>query len=180
MASACLVTVTVIMQNTLFYFVGGLCNFATQIPHICNEAKALRIDNVLIVSKLSRYEYEKRKYNQNDKQLEKILRNRGTNFEKLITHYDLHKNFEKKVVSVMRDMGINVEVVNRYVFFTSMRNSYLIMNVPPTIMPCPYELTSRLDYFTLQCNFPYMSDYVPNWNFIDSHIRMNSSKQPIL
>ena len=74
----------------------------------------IKMDKVLILSKLSRYEFEKRKYNiDNDHELEKKLRNRGTDFEKLMQCHVLHKNFEKNVVDTLCKMGINVEVVNR-------------------------------------------------------------------
>lgn len=75
---------------------------------------SIKIDKVLLVSKLSRYEYEKLRHNNlNEQDLEKELRNRGTDFEKMLHHHNLHKKFESNVINTFRKMGMDVEVVNR-------------------------------------------------------------------
>lgn len=69
---------------------------------------------MLVVSKLSRYEYEKYRYkNLTDSELERKIRERGTDYDKLMHHHNLHKDFELKVVEAMESMGIEVRVVNR-------------------------------------------------------------------
>lgn len=84
------------------------------IQNFCSDTTSLHIEKVLIYSKLSRYEYEKKKHkNFNDKELERHLRNRGSDFEKLVHFHDLHKKFEKKVSDTMKNMGFDVEIVNR-------------------------------------------------------------------
>lgn len=69
---------------------------------------------MVIFSKLSRYTYERKKHKGlSDKDLERHLRNRGTDFEKLIHHHDLHKKFEANVANTFKSMGIGVEIVDR-------------------------------------------------------------------
>lgn len=74
----------------------------------------MKIDKVLIISKLSRYEFEKKKHkNLNERELQQLLKNRGTDFERLIHFHNIHKSFEENVVSTLKNMGIDVEVANR-------------------------------------------------------------------
>ncbi|CAG9762274.1 unnamed protein product [Ceutorhynchus assimilis] len=76
---------------------------------------SLATDKVLVVSKLSRFEFEKKKAkNLTEKQLVESLKQRGTDVEKLVRHHDLHKKFEENVVNTFKNMGISVKVVNRY------------------------------------------------------------------
>lgn len=90
----------------------GLNNFGVQ--NFCSDHTTLQLEKVLIYSKLSRYDFERKKNKHfNDKQLEKYLRNRGTDVDKLIYHHDLHKKFEENVASVMKSMGIDAEIINR-------------------------------------------------------------------
>ncbi|KAJ8928861.1 hypothetical protein NQ314_018512 [Rhamnusium bicolor] len=61
------------------------------------------------------YEFEKKKHAKlSDGELENFLRKRGTNFEKLTYFHDLHKRFEKNVVSTLKNMGMDVDVANRF------------------------------------------------------------------
>lgn len=68
----------------------------------------------LIVTKLSRYEFEQHK---NPKltavQLEKLLRDRGTDYDLWLYYHQMHKDFERKVAKSFQDYGINVKLVNR-------------------------------------------------------------------
>lgn len=68
----------------------------------------------LIVTKLSRYEFEQHK---NPKltvvQLEKVLRDRGTDYDLWLHYHRIHKEFERKVADSFRDHGIDVKLVNR-------------------------------------------------------------------
>ncbi|XP_074035811.1 NAD kinase 2, mitochondrial isoform X4 [Leptinotarsa decemlineata] len=90
----------------------GISN--TLLQHFSNEVNPIEIQKALVVSKLSRYEYERNKHkNLTDKELQIHLRKRGTDVEKLIHFYDLQKKFEDNVANTLRDMGIDVEVVNR-------------------------------------------------------------------
>lgn len=69
---------------------------------------------MLVVSKLSRYEFEKNRYKDlTDSELERKIRERGTDYDKLMHHHNLHKDFELKVVEAMQSIGIEVRIVNR-------------------------------------------------------------------
>lgn len=71
----------------------------------------------LIVTKLSRYEFEQHKNPKlNVIQLEKLLRDRGTDYDLWLHYHRIHKDFELKVANSFRDYGIDVNLVNRYVF----------------------------------------------------------------
>lgn len=73
------------------------------------------IEKVLVVSKLSRYEFEKNRFKDlSDNEFERKIRERGTDYDKLMHHHNLHKDFELKVVEAMQSMGIQVRVVNRF------------------------------------------------------------------
>lgn len=99
-----------IFQNLSFLGVNVNC---TSTKTVCTD-KALQLNKAVIVSKLSRYIYEKLKHNSlTDKELEAHLRKRGTDFEKLIHHHDLHKKFEENISNTLRNLGIDVEIVNR-------------------------------------------------------------------
>ncbi|KAJ8925346.1 hypothetical protein NQ315_009176 [Exocentrus adspersus] len=85
------------------------------IQNFSNDAKQLKMDKVLIISKLSRYEYEKRKHrNLDDSKLEQLLRKRGTDFERLVNFHNKYKYFEENVYTTLKNMGINVEIANRF------------------------------------------------------------------
>jgi NAD+ kinase len=67
---------------------------------------SIKIDKVLILSKLSRYEFERRKSNSaNDDELEKELRSRGTDFERLIHCHVLHKKFRNQCSQHFEENG---------------------------------------------------------------------------
>lgn len=79
--------------------------------------RPLNIEKVLVVSKLSRYEYERKKHKHlNDNEFVRELTSRGTDFDRLIHFHKLHKQFETNVVDTFTNMGINVQVVNRYYY----------------------------------------------------------------
>ncbi|CAH0550733.1 unnamed protein product [Brassicogethes aeneus] len=87
------------------------------------SAKLTSFNNVLVVSKLSRYEYEQRRHQDlSSQELEKLLRNRGTDYEKLVKFHDLHKRFEENVVTTLENMGICVTVCNRFSFCEDLVN----------------------------------------------------------
>lgn len=74
----------------------------------------LRIKKVLIVTKITRYEFEKiRRPDLSDEALEEKIRNRGTDFDALMHYHHLHKKTEHKVVKCFSDLGVEVKIVNR-------------------------------------------------------------------
>lgn len=84
---------------------------------INNAPRNLKINKCLVVSKLSRYEFERNRHRHlTDIELEKMLQKRGTNYDKMMHHHNLHKMFEKRFIDTLRDMGIEVKVVNRYTY----------------------------------------------------------------
>lgn len=77
------------------------------------------IKKVLVVSKLSRYEFERYKHkNLTQIEFHDMIRERGSDLEKLLYYHELHKNFEYKVVNAFRNLGIIVETANKYVSAT--------------------------------------------------------------
>ncbi|XP_044746683.1 NAD kinase 2, mitochondrial [Coccinella septempunctata] len=75
----------------------------------------LKMDKVLILSKLTRYDYERMKFQTlNDKDFEKKLRTRGTNFDKLKHHNELQKTNVAKIAKALKDTGSDVKIVNRF------------------------------------------------------------------
>lgn len=76
--------------------------------------KQFKFKNVLIVTKLSRYEFEQHK---NAKltvpELEKVLRDRGTDYDLLLHYHRIHKEFEQRVANSFKEFGIDVKLVNR-------------------------------------------------------------------
>lgn len=76
--------------------------------------RKFQFKKALIVTKLSRYEFEQHK---NPKltvlQLEKLLRDRGTDYDLLLHYHKIHKDFERKVAESFASFGIDVKCVNR-------------------------------------------------------------------
>jgi NAD+ kinase len=74
----------------------------------------LRIKKVLVVTKLTRYEFEQIRHpDLNNTELEEKIRCRGTDFDALMHYHNLHKTTEKKVVDCFRKLDVEVKVVNR-------------------------------------------------------------------
>uniref|UniRef100_A0A7G3AR63 Putative nad kinase 2 isoform x2 n=1 Tax=Lutzomyia longipalpis TaxID=7200 RepID=A0A7G3AR63_LUTLO len=77
--------------------------------------KDFSLKRALIVAKLSRYEFEKRRYpDLNSTQLEEKIRGRGTDYDSLIHFNEMHSNFRKSVVDAFRHCGVEVRVVDRH------------------------------------------------------------------
>lgn len=84
---------------------------------------------MLILSKLTRYDYERMKFKSlSDKDFEQKLRNRGTNFDKLKYHNVLQRNNIAKIANILKDMGSDVKVVNRYVVLLKIQIILLMCN----------------------------------------------------
>ncbi|XP_059613942.1 NAD kinase 2, mitochondrial [Phlebotomus argentipes] len=73
------------------------------------------LQRVLIVAKLSRYEFEKRRYpDLTTAQLEEKIRGRGTDYDSLIHFNEMHTHFRKDVVEAFKHFGVEVRVVDRH------------------------------------------------------------------
>lgn len=69
---------------------------------------------MLVVSKMSRYEFERYKNKDlTQTELHDMIKDRGSDLEKLLHYHELHKRFENRVVNAFRDLGIQVEVANK-------------------------------------------------------------------
>lgn len=76
--------------------------------------RKFRFKKALIVTKLSRYEFEQHK---NPKltisELERMLRDRGTDYDGLIQIHKAHKEFEARVADSFKQFGVDVKLANR-------------------------------------------------------------------
>ncbi|XP_013105072.2 NAD kinase 2, mitochondrial isoform X3 [Stomoxys calcitrans] len=78
------------------------------------DPKNFKLQRALLVSKLSRYEFEQLRHpHLNPEQLEAKLRDRGTDFDALIFLHNLHKDFERTIVRSFQDVGCEVKLANR-------------------------------------------------------------------
>lgn len=92
----------------------SLIRYYRSAASIDQSNRKFQFKKALIVTKLSRYEFEQHK---NPKltmiQLEKVLRDRGTDYDLLLSYHRVHKEFEKKVADSFKEYGIDVKLVNR-------------------------------------------------------------------
>ncbi|XP_037080752.1 NAD kinase 2, mitochondrial-like isoform X2 [Pollicipes pollicipes] len=69
----------------------------------------------LILTKFSRYEFEKKRHgNIPEAELEKRLKERGSDYNMLLYHHYLHKGCENTVVQALRNQNIDTKVVTRF------------------------------------------------------------------
>nr|CAD7193737.1 unnamed protein product [Timema douglasi] len=89
--------------------------FLVGFHHYSSSTPSLKLNRALLVSKLSRYELESLRFKDIDQtQLEKKLRNRGSDYELLIHHHEVHKSFEKSVVDVLKNKNFDIRLVPRF------------------------------------------------------------------
>lgn len=81
---------------------------------LADTSKSFEIKKALLVSKLTRLEYEKYRFpHLNDSDLEREIRDRGTHYDSLTHYHELHKKFETKVANSFKELGVEIEIVNR-------------------------------------------------------------------
>ncbi|XP_059062496.1 NAD kinase 2, mitochondrial isoform X2 [Achroia grisella] len=91
----------------------------------------LKMEKSLIVSKVTRFEYEKHsRENISDDELERILRKRGSDYDAMLQNHKEQKAFEESVAKNMRDIGLKVEMASRLTY-----NDELI-NWCDVVVPC--------------------------------------------
>ncbi|CAH0404296.1 unnamed protein product [Chilo suppressalis] len=96
-----------------------------------NNTPKLKMEKCLIVSKVTRYEYEKHCHeNITDSELERILRKRGSDFDSLLQNHKEQKAFEDIVAKSLKDFGVQVEMASRLKY-----NDDLI-NWCDVVVPC--------------------------------------------
>lgn len=95
--------------------------FATSVPvaHSHTEPAtpcSFQFKRALIVTKLSRFEFEQHKNPKLTlKELEKVLRDRGTDYDMLLHYHKIHKDFEACVADSFKQFDVDVKLVNRLV-----------------------------------------------------------------
>jgi NAD+ kinase len=78
------------------------------------RAQVFQCAKALIVSKLSRYEFERFRHpSLSTAQLEKALRDRGSDYEMLLHHHHIHKSCEAAVEAALRARNVQTKMVNR-------------------------------------------------------------------
>ncbi|XP_017027241.1 NAD kinase 2, mitochondrial isoform X2 [Drosophila kikkawai] len=93
-----------------------------------------KLKRALVVTKLSRYEFEQQRNPQlSREQLEKKLRDRGTDVEMILYLHNLHKDFEKRVVQSFQDVGCEVKMASRLEFRSSLSKD--VMRWADVIVP---------------------------------------------
>ena len=80
--------------------------------HSNAKDKKMKIQKALIVTKLTRYEFEKVRHG-GDVGLADKIRKRGTDFDALMHYHNLHKQMEKQVLQAFEKSGVEVKIVNR-------------------------------------------------------------------
>lgn len=79
------------------------------------EQHPFELKRAIVLTKLSRFEYLKRQHrNLSESQLESYLRERGTDYDLLLTHHNLHKKFEENVKTALLKQGVETKVVDRF------------------------------------------------------------------
>lgn len=70
---------------------------------------------VLILSKITRFEFEKRVHSDiDDKQLESLLRRRGSDFNQLLAKHRVHHTYLQTIQSELERAGVESKVVQRF------------------------------------------------------------------
>lgn len=101
-------------QHSLM-FQGKTECFSTQATMASEPPTSLKLNKLLLVSKLSRYDFERcRHVDLTESELEVALRKRGADYDSLIKNHKLHKEFEQNVKKAFEDAGIEARVVNRF------------------------------------------------------------------
>ncbi|CAD0206628.1 unnamed protein product [Chrysodeixis includens] len=81
------------------------------------DAPNLSMEKCLIVSKVTRYEYERHSHdNISDAELERVLRERGSDYDTMVTIHKRQKAFEELVAKSLREMGHQVEMASRLTY----------------------------------------------------------------
>ncbi|XP_077293373.1 NAD kinase 2, mitochondrial isoform X2 [Arctopsyche grandis] len=86
-----------------------------------NEKPNIALDKCLLVSKVTRYEFEQNRHQgSSNTQIEELIRRRGSDYEALIHYHKMQKEFERRVQTVLTNLGADVKVVNRLTYSPSM------------------------------------------------------------
>ncbi|PAV62473.1 hypothetical protein WR25_08591 isoform B [Diploscapter pachys] len=80
-----------------------------------SEKSIFQPKKVLILTKLTRYEFEKKVHDDvSETQLEKILNRRGSNYNRLLKKHELHHQYLQKISEELSRAGIESRIVQRF------------------------------------------------------------------
>ncbi|XP_050558335.1 NAD kinase 2, mitochondrial isoform X1 [Spodoptera frugiperda] len=95
------------------------------------EETKLNMEKCLIVSKVTRYEYERHSHEHlSECELERVLRKRGSDYDSMLKIHKQQKAFEENVAKSLRDMGLKVEMASRLTYNDD------IINWCDVVVPC--------------------------------------------
>jgi len=84
-------------------------------PFVSEDPMEFKPKKALILSKVSRYEFEKIKHcNLTERQLEETLTKRGSDYTMIRYHHNVHKSMESDVVKSLEQQGIETKTVKRF------------------------------------------------------------------
>lgn len=76
---------------------------------------AINLRKVLILNKITRYEFEKRRYpNLDESELKAQLQKRGSTYERLIEHHNTHYRSLEKILKTLHNNNIDTRVTQRH------------------------------------------------------------------
>lgn len=79
-----------------------------------NNDTPFKPSKALIVTKLSRLEFEQqRQPTLSRNELEKNIRDRGSDYDVMLNFHTIHKDFERKIAHCFKKFGVEVKLVNR-------------------------------------------------------------------
>lgn len=91
----------------------------------------LQMRKCLIVSKVTRYEYERNSHEKlSSSDLEKLLRKRGTDYESMLRSHNTQKQFERNVADTLSSMGFEVKMASRLTYDEE------LINWCDVVIPC--------------------------------------------
>lgn len=80
-----------------------------------SAAEAFRPRRALVLTKFSRYEFEKRRHaHLTEEQLVQDLESRGSDYNSLVHHHKIHTKNRELVVNTLRENGIETRLVDRF------------------------------------------------------------------
>ena len=87
-------------------------NVSSEIP---NSPKTFRPKNILILTKLSRYEYEKEQLAKDitEDEFRHFLENRGSDYTLIKYYHNVHKSVEEKIVNALEKRCLQVKICQR-------------------------------------------------------------------
>lgn len=86
-----------------------------QIKRSYSDETKFKLTKALIVTKLSRLEFEQHRHAKlSQLELEKCIRDRGTDYDAMLNYHKIHKDFERKVADSFNELGVEVKLVNRF------------------------------------------------------------------